>query len=55
MAGKVCHPSPRVVLLTHHAIINHTALTGARSHDAARLCEWYVLLLEARHHTERPL
>ena len=26
-----------------------------RAPDAARLCERYVLLLEARHRTERPL
>jgi len=35
-----------------HALMDHAALTEARSRVPARLCESVVLLLEARHGTE---
>jgi hypothetical protein len=38
-----------------HALIAYATLTRPRSCDAARLCEQCVLLLEARHRTERHL
>ena len=44
-----------VVLLDAHALIDHTPLTMPRSRDAARLCERYVLLLEAGDRTKRHL
>jgi hypothetical protein len=54
-AGRVLHSRPTVVLLAHHAIIDHAALTGLRSRAAVRLCERAGLLLEACHRTERLL
>jgi hypothetical protein len=47
-------PQPRSPARVH-ALMDYAALTGPRSHDAAALCERGVLLLKARHGTERHL